>query len=159
MKKIAILLIALMVISIGFLSGCTEENNKGEVKIVSSVDIDISVVIDQFQTAPDEYIDTDFYSFDVTFSVKDIKDVGTDLLIQLSLYTRLDSNEWSMGRFDRTNFYLDTGDTTPVTMNVRHVKNEDTDYKIEIKVYTNHADGTTDITETYEEEIMSWELP
>ena len=155
MKKPIILLITLMIISVGFLSGCNETKNP-DVKIVSPVTINKTEYIGQHPNYVQEY-NTTWVNYEVSFDVKDINDIGTDVELQVNIeYYDEDSQEWDMWsgkNFDRDNFYLDVGDTKKITSSVDDLKPDvDEERRIKIEVYTING-----ITDTYEEIIFGWE--
>ena len=151
-KHLLILGMAVLLLAVG-LSGCINEGG-ADVRIVSPVNISEYEYMAPLPYNP-EY-NTTFVGYNVTFDLKDINDVGTDVEVRLELFyhglTEWENITYSWG-FDTTDFYLPKGDITTITLYVADMKRENVERKIEIDVWTVSEDYVRTLTENYSEII------
>lgn len=154
MKKVAILLVALMVVSIGILSGCTSKG--ADVKIIS-VDIEQSVEMKQWEDVlPGEIPNiAPYVTYNVTVNLKNVGDEGIKTRIDLKVQCWNEyTSEWQMAfayNTDSDTVYVDAGDTTTVTMSVSDWKLfSDESNRIYIETYQYEDDSYWDKTDSYE---------
>ena len=118
MKKVAILLIALMVVSVGFLSGCDEQKATDEEKIMTvgaSLDT-LGLVLDDllgdFEVSAEEYIAEPFVIEEGTFKDTqvlekyEVKFTESELSLMVQFLVRYDSKETCKSVFDMAKIEL-----------------------------------------------------
>jgi hypothetical protein len=153
MKKPIILLITLMIISVGILSGCTSKG--ADVKIIS-VDIDQSEEMKQnLDVNPDGTIEFPYITYDVTVNLKNVGDEGIKTRIDLEVqYWNEYTSEWQTGftyNTDSDTVYIDVGDAATVTMSVSDwTLLSDESNRIYIEAYQYEDDSYWDKTDSYE---------
>jgi hypothetical protein len=144
--------VSVLLLSIG-LSGCVSEGG-ADVRIVSLVNISEYEYLAPLPYNPEE--NTTFVGYNVTFDLKDINDVGTDVEVRLKLFyhglTDWENITYSWG-FDSADFYLPKGDITTITLFVADMKRENVERKIDIDVWIVSEDHVRTHTEYYSEII------
>ena len=147
------LLIALLVFSIGILSGCTSKG--ADVKIIS-VDINQSEEMKQnLDVNPEGTIEFPYITYDVSVNLKNVGDEGIKTRIDLEVqYWNEYTSEWQTGftyNTDSDTVYMDAGDTITLAMSVSDwTLLHDESNRIYIEAYQYEDDSYWDKTDYYE---------
>jgi len=150
-KRLVIVGIVVLLISVGGLSGCILSGANADIKIVS---VDIND-FEQIKTYPYTNLgDVPYITYNITINLKNIGNEGTKARIDLEVqYWNEDTDEWRSSSVINDNsetVYIEAGSTMTKTMSVYNWKilpNESD--KIKIDVYKFKNEGWY-ITDSYE---------